>query len=109
MSERELEMDEIKQRNEKNRTFHKGLKRFYVSLILSFLLIVLITCVAAKSKIWLCVMGVVFVAWLVWFIYGICSIRCPHCSAHINRADPFNIRLCPYCGTILKVYEDVEK
>lgn len=106
MSERETEMLEITERNEKNKTFHKRLKRFYIGLILTLFLIILIACMVAKSKIWLCVMGVTFVAWLVWLIYGIFSIRCPHCSAHINRADPFNIRLCPYCGTILKVYDD---
>ncbi len=108
MDERELELNEIRERNEKNKVFHNKLTRFYIGLLIPLLIIGLIACVASKSKICVWIMVAVFVVWVVWLIYGIFSIRCPHCKAYLNRSDPFNIRLCPYCGTTLKVYPDVK-
>lgn len=109
MNERELELNEIKERDEKNKVFHKRLHRFYVGLIIPIVLAILVLCVMSRNVVWIWVMGGIGVVWVAWLIYGIFSIKCPHCGAHLNRADPFNIRLCPYCGTILKVYSDMEK
>ena len=108
MDERELELNAIRERNEKNKAFHDKLTRFYIGLIIPILLIGLIACVAGKNTMAIWVMAAIFVVWVVWLICGIVSIKCPHCKANLNRSDPFNIRLCPYCGTILKVYPDAD-
>ncbi len=107
---------EFRARNEKNKTFRKRLRNFYIGLYapLGVMLLLLGLGYSLESKpaiiVILCVIGVVFVAWLVWMIYGVFTrMNCPHCKAALNRSDPWNIERCPFCGTELTIKEYYER
>ncbi len=102
----------IKERNDKNRAFRKRLKNFYIGLyvlvgvmFLGALTLKTLTYSKTAVMIGAGVLGVIFVAWMLWLIIGGNKIRCPHCNKYIGRSDPSNIQKCPYCGTSLEVQE----
>lgn len=110
MDEREIE---FRERNEKNKAWHKRMKIYYFGVYapwaVIWLFVFLIIDPKINPKIWIWIMGAIFVAWVLWVIFGTSLIRCPHCSARLNRANPWNIRYCPFCATDMKVYEYYER
>jgi uncharacterized protein with PQ loop repeat len=103
---------EFREKNEKNKTFRKRLRNFYIGLYAPWGVMLLLMGVfysleskTAKIAILWVVCGIV-VAWFVWMIYGILyRMSCPHCKAALNKSDPWNIPKCPFCGTDLTIKE----
>ncbi len=102
----------VKERNDKNKAFHKRLKTYYIGLwvlvgVMCFGAFTLYTLTYSKIavKIGVGVLIVIIVVFFVWCIVGANKIRCPHCNKFIGRSDPWNIPQCPYCGTSLKIQE----
>ena len=108
----------VKERNEKNKAFRKRLKTYSIirivwlglTLLAMGLISVYVTSKTA-ALIGICVLGTIFIIWIVWCIIGGLKICCPHCNSYIGRSDPWHIPKCPYCGTGLEIlqYYDREK
>lgn len=111
MDDRERQRMEYKERNEKNKVWQKRIKIYYTvawgTLLLEILLVSVFFMDPTHSKIWLYVMGVLFVMWFVWVIAGNLYIRCPHCDSIIAHM-ALKASHCPYCGTKLDVFPDLE-
>jgi len=102
----------INERNEKNKTFRKRLKNTYIGIYsLPCIGLILITSLRPYIETKLgayivsSVLIIILIAWFLWLLIRIPSIRCPHCNSFIGRSDPWNIPKCPYCGTSLEILE----
>lgn len=104
------------EKNEKNKTFRKRLRNFYIGLYGLLGAMFLWACglgAFGDSKIAVAigfgVLTALFVAWILWCIFGGIRISCPHCDKSIGRSNPWNIRKCPYCGTSLEIVQYFER
>ncbi len=104
------------EKNEKNKAFRKRLKTFYIGLYGLLGAMFLWACglgAFGDSKIaviiGIIVLGVLFVAWILWCVIGIPRICCPHCGRFIGRSNPWNISKCPHCGTSLEIIQYFER
>lgn len=99
-----------KERNEKNITFRKRLRNTYIGIYsLPCIGLLIMTSFSAYkdnktvSYIVIAVSITIIIAWFLWLLIRIPSIRCPHCNRFIGRSNPWNIPKCPYCGTSLEI------
>ena len=113
MNNYEEQRNKITERNEKNKAWRKRLKIFHIGLFAPWIVLAGSTLVLKNAelpidiKALLAIMVATLVAWVLWGIFGIFFTRCPHCKGFLNRV-PNNVKHCPHCITILKVYPDFE-
>lgn len=108
---------EITERNEKNKAWRKRIKIFNIGLFAPWIILLVLLMVFKNaelpidgeviSSLIMNMFVATFVLWCVWIVFGIFFTRCPHCNGFLNRV-PHNIKHCPHCTTILKVYPDFE-
>ena len=104
---------EITKRNEKNKAWRKRCKIFYIGLFVPWIVLLVLVSVLGNAgllkdgKVGETIMIATLVIWCVWVVFGIFFTRCPHCRGFLNRV-PNNVKHCPHCTTILKVYPDFE-
>ncbi len=105
--EREAQRIEYTKRNEKNKIWQKRMKIYstvaWGTLLLEFLLSLF---VSRERFFILYIMGAIFILWIIWTIGGYIVLTCPHCDRCISHIA--GIDCCPYCGTKLGVFPDLE-
>ncbi len=109
----EYEKNEYTIRNERNKIWTKRMKIYYAGAWGMLLFWILLPWVLAMMDnrtvifVGLFVMAVVFVIWIIWCVAGYIILSCPHCGRHISHM-AMRIKCCPFCGTNLWVYSDLE-
>lgn len=114
MNNYEEQRNMLAERNEKNKAWRKRLKIFYIGLFVPWgvlvVLILILESVALlpiDAEVFSIIMAATLAVWVLWLVFGIFYTRCPHCRGFLNRV-PNNVKHCPHCATILKVYSDFE-
>ncbi len=113
MNESERQRIEYIARNEKNKIWNKKIKIYYIGVwgMFVFWLLFLwgLTMISNRSVMLVCliVLAIVIVIWLIWCVGGWFILPCPHCGGHISHMT-MRIKSCPYCGTNLGVFPDLE-
>ncbi len=109
MDDREKQRIEYKERNDRNKAWRKRVIIFYVG-VFGLLVALVAACLLTKYdgyEVTYYATITVMIIIALWCGIGNFFIKCPHCDDLRVLTAPFSER-CPYCGTSLIVYPDLE-